>query len=288
MERQRDSQRSKVYASERIAWAKYEDKRAQAKFDGVQDAQKYVDRIMASKWFQTNYPDLKRITVHLYAGQSMSYCRMWTRNAADIHLAEGWGFTAKVLVHELAHALSKSKFGMDIAGHGREFAKVYIRLTRRQFGAEAAIALRESFKEGKVKKTVARKPRKPMTEEQREAARARLAAARAARTAKVAADPTKVLVAFAREQKRERGWVHPQWQAEVCIPREGALTLEDATGDDWWGKTWPHPVGNHRALQPGEVFLLRWASRGVHYTSTRPVVCEIDADGKPRVVKMAG
>lgn len=82
----------------------------------------------------------------------------------------------RFMLHELAHAV----IPRHAAWHGREFAAVFLALVRRFMGAEAATALRASFREHGVK---ARQPgpSRKLTPDQRRAAIERLATARAAK-----------------------------------------------------------------------------------------------------------
>lgn len=79
------------------------------------EAQAFADTVCAAFG---RHPVKVTITKRLRAH---SYFNGWR----GIRLAAGWGQTYTVLAHELAHAVcERMRFGLDIAAHGPEFARV--------------------------------------------------------------------------------------------------------------------------------------------------------------------
>lgn len=163
----RDSQRSKVYAAERAALAKF----ASPPFATHADAQGYVDRLLASAWWKRRWPEVRKVKIKTGRGCYSS--------GGSITL-NSWGLTQEyVILHELAHEIIWATIGhTKTPAHGRDFCRFYLELVGHKMGEADRKALKAAFQEGKVKHT---KARPPMSEEQRAAAAERLAVARTAR-----------------------------------------------------------------------------------------------------------
>jgi len=170
----RDSQRSKVYRAEQLA------------FDGspldvpeIKDIEDYITHICSLGRVRDSFPELINRRVVVGDGRSRN------RPAADSsgiymprHSRRKW-----IVLHELSHTIVRRKHGVvKAAGHGWQFAETYLLLVRHVMGVEAHDLLKESFRKHRVKFCEPRK-KKQLTAEERSALIERLARARALRGA---------------------------------------------------------------------------------------------------------
>ena len=170
----RDSQRSKVYRAESNLCAQEYNGLAG---DTINDTIRFVEKVASNKKLLEKYPSLAdgiivkmnrcRSTSFAYGTRSITFSRIHFRNKT-------------VILHEMAHIISKRHYGWDISGHGWQFAKTYLDLVRAILGVNAYTNLKESFRSNKVKYNAPRAKRE-LTEEQRAVLVARMAVARAAR-----------------------------------------------------------------------------------------------------------
>ena len=142
----RDNQRSKVYKAEDVLldFAKPLPK--------IEDVVAFCQKTQKRKTIVKRYPRAERpIAVKdgrgtrralAYGGYAISIPQ-WARNEA-------------IVVHEIAHIMTNRHFG-DVAGHGWEYCSVFLDLVRYTMGKEAYMALKQSFKEHKVKFRAPRK-----------------------------------------------------------------------------------------------------------------------------------
>lgn len=155
----RDSQRSKLYAAERRAFASDEPMPEMS----VETMQALIDKWASSKVMQRRYPRARRRCV-VRAGRGASYVPLYYAITMP-----RWGRSRRwVLVHEYAHHLAPT----DVAAHGWQFCEAYLYLVRVVIGKQAEERLKAEFKAGKVRY---RKPvKRQMTEAQKQAARERM------------------------------------------------------------------------------------------------------------------
>lgn len=179
--RLRDSQRSKVYAAERVAFPGFGGTGSEARFRAVADIEAYLDKIISSAWWRRRYPKVR--TVQIKDGRGTTFARGgYNPDGTGTLNLPMWARNEPVILHELAHVATDSIHGpRGTPPHGREFCSTFLGLVRWQMGEQAWRALKDAFREGKVKHTLAPRTRE-MTDEQREAARERLMAARKAQT----------------------------------------------------------------------------------------------------------
>lgn len=162
------------------------------RMDSIEAAQKLADKIVrhslfkklrikaGRSWSQDGYVtiDLGRQHAGSYAYTEHSGRRVRDRSTGlyygKIRLGPPYGFTVKVLLHELAHFLVPKRG----RSHGREFAHAEMALVRRWMGKEAATLLAASFKKHGIKWRAKRRL-KPETLEALRARGKKLAAARA-------------------------------------------------------------------------------------------------------------
>ena len=184
-----DNQRSKVYSAESVLWdfkSKLGEKmlkpqrvREIVMNDGTvgyvaevpastKQCKAYMEKVVSYEWFTARW----HISTPSYiegnaprVGDGRARRRAcWDESAYEIKLPH-WARCERVILHEMAHwivdrALMPRLDGMgyvrqydrDHAAHGIEFAAVLLELVRLQLGAEAAKALKASYKANRVKR----------------------------------------------------------------------------------------------------------------------------------------
>lgn len=167
MKSERDSQRSRLYKADDALnpFAKL--------LPTVADVEAYADRLFKSKRLAKKYP------------RAASLGRPRVSDGRGSRIAKGsvlrisiplWARNEAIVLHELAHTISRREFGTQAAGHGWQYASVFLDITKWMMGKEAHDALKAAFKKHKVKY---RKPvKRTLTDEQRAILAARLQTAR--------------------------------------------------------------------------------------------------------------
>jgi putative metallohydrolase (TIGR04338 family) len=174
MARPRDSQREKVYRSERSTI-----QNMGRKDMTIEECQAYIDKITSQKWFTKNFGGSWGVRVEHGRGGG------WALGGRYGLITLGvWARREPVVLHELTHLIITNRHNNSAAWHGWEFCAVYLQLVQHYMGRDAAEALKSAYKGNKVRFRAPRK-RKPLTEEQKAVLRDRLAVARAAKAAKV-------------------------------------------------------------------------------------------------------
>lgn len=166
--RARDSQRKRLYVAERVLgkFAK--------PLQDVQDIERFLKKQLQRKAILRRYPDATR-TVRVSDGRGRRNACAYGDWKIAIPL---WARNTHIVIHEMAHIVTHRQYGSKVAGHGWEYANVFLDLVRFIMGNEAHDALKQSFKDHKVKFTKPR-TRKPLSTEEKMALAARLAEARA-------------------------------------------------------------------------------------------------------------
>jgi len=202
MGRQRDTQRSKVYRAEQAACRSagvpfsteigINNKMKFDKYEHLEDCAEFIMSVCLRKRVQAKYPNAlmyartygKHTPRGDYRGRVYGNGlfpvgdghgqRKATWDGSKVNLPR-WARTEHVMLHELAHALSRQG-----ASHGWQFAECLLFLWKQVFGAEKAKHLEASYKANKVKY---RKPRakRQITPEQRAILVERMAKARLAK-----------------------------------------------------------------------------------------------------------
>lgn len=157
----RDSQRSKVYkAEDSLKELRLEFPKLYERFESMGSIQGYVDRITNSKWWgkyeapdmgETNDTPLrnpKKVTVK--DGRGLRRATAY-RLHCEIQMP-CWARYRLLILHELTHILQSQR-----PGHGRQFCRIFMDLVRRFAGKKESEALKQAFKNGKVKWTKKRK-----------------------------------------------------------------------------------------------------------------------------------
>ena len=105
------------------------------------ECQKYVDKLLAKKRIQDNYPWAKNHKIFVMEGsrgQRMAYAT-FTHRGATIKLPR-WARNKYVVLHEVAH-----HFDCFEDGHTDTFATILLDLVRREMGKDKAEALQASY-----------------------------------------------------------------------------------------------------------------------------------------------
>lgn len=135
--RERDTQRKRVYAAERVL----DD---YGRIENVSEIQVYVNKIWASKWARKHFRMACACFSPLVAdGRGTRIARGgWQR----LNLPR-WARTKTVILHELTHALLPD----EGASHGWQFAKAYLDIVRHVLGREAAAKLKAAYRQYHVR-----------------------------------------------------------------------------------------------------------------------------------------
>lgn len=169
--RERDQQRARVYKAERVTLANMG-----KPLPSVSDVERYVKRVFAMKRVREAFPTMRANWLpSIGDGRGRRAACGW-EGGIKIPL---WARTEWVVVHELAHTITRRVYGCNVAGHGWQFCAVYLKLVLYAMGREAHDALKADFKKCRVKFTAPRAKRQ-LTDEQRQALADRLALGRLA------------------------------------------------------------------------------------------------------------
>jgi putative metallohydrolase (TIGR04338 family) len=166
--KERDTQRHRVYKSDTALMA------VAKPLPTVEEVERYVKRVFGMKRIQAAFPSCRTLPQvkdgrgRRKAGGSstMITIPLWARNEA-------------VVLHELAHTICQRTHGRWVAGHGWQYASIYLTLVLHAMGREAHDVLKAAFKANRVRYTAPR-VRKPMDPARKAELVARLAAYRAA------------------------------------------------------------------------------------------------------------
>lgn len=137
--RARDTQRKRVYDSEREAFT-YE----APVFGDLAETQGFVDEVVGSRWWVGRYAAPVVVTVEDGRGR-----RRGGASGSHISLPR-WTRMKWYALHELAHLVTSPM----VAPHGPEFCREYLALVSRWLGREAATTLRASMRVHRVKRVV--------------------------------------------------------------------------------------------------------------------------------------
>ena len=137
----RDSQRSKLYRAEKAAFECFDREPEMT----LADCQKLVDRAM--RFFR----EISSPRVSDGRGRRTAWASLW-----EIRLPR-WSRRRMWVLHEVAHTISRRlarRKRRPIQGHGKEFARTYMKLVRRFIGRAEADLLKLSFSQHRVKHVV--------------------------------------------------------------------------------------------------------------------------------------
>lgn len=181
----RDSQREKLYKAELVL----NRPEFMVSLPSMSDVIEYTREIENNWKLQALYPMIKtdksyyQLTFLDGRGSNHAFARGGRELNFPAFARKNW-----VVCHEMAHiVVQRGQFPRPIgerrpAGHGWEFAKVYLDIVYHMIGPAAHFALLKSFKQSKVKYKEP-EPKKVRTPEEIEAIKLRMEKARAARKA---------------------------------------------------------------------------------------------------------
>ena len=137
----------------------------------IEACQAYVDHLIRSAWFQRRWPEVARRGVtcrHKVYGNA-------TWSPSGYISLPPWARDEATILHEVAHAVTPRE-----VAHGPEYAAAMLALVGHRMGPEAAKALREQYREHRVRIAAAPKPNTrvaviPRADQERNAAAAKRA-----------------------------------------------------------------------------------------------------------------
>lgn len=160
----RDSQRSKLYKAEHVAWID-----RQTRYDDLDACVEYLRKVWTSEWTRSQFDRARAWPLpKVVDGRGT---RSATGSIRRINLPR-WARTDWVILHECAHALTPER-----PAHGRAFARTFLALVQHFIGVEAGTALKHAFKAHRVRW----RPKRVLTPERLAVLRARGLALAAAR-----------------------------------------------------------------------------------------------------------
>jgi putative metallohydrolase (TIGR04338 family) len=160
----RDSQRSKVYAAETLVRTIFDraDERdlrtvdiygstltlpIERKFASLDSVQHYLDSILALDWVRARWPDAGTVRVRERSGSGASHYERDTRTiAVPLHRRnKAWALRELVVLHELAHHFEPED--SEAPAHGGAFVDRFVTLVTEIVGNEAGFLLRATLLE---------------------------------------------------------------------------------------------------------------------------------------------
>jgi putative metallohydrolase (TIGR04338 family) len=174
MTRERDSQRGKLYRCEGVL------RHAGETHESVQDVEKFLRYVWSLKRVRDAFPKATSWDppgIHHGGGRQNA--------AADSFrlFLPKWARRTNIILHELAHTITRREYGLGVAGHGWQFCAAYLSLVLYVMGRESHNLLKKSMKAHRVRFKEPRQ-KKPMDPERRVRMAVILASARAKRKEK--------------------------------------------------------------------------------------------------------
>lgn len=171
MPRPRDSQKSRLYASEWevFGWPKME-------FKNMGEVEVFIWKVLSNHHVQKRYEAARKLVdgdIPLKISNGAGARRAWARQSDDLYwvsfpraMRNKW-----VVVHEMAHLLT----ARDVPAHGREFCQTYLHLIKLFFGQETQNKMKAAMKKHKCKYSKPHSPyKRPLTQEEKDIMLARL------------------------------------------------------------------------------------------------------------------
>lgn len=147
MKRQRDVQRSKVYAAENSAF----DKTRQAEFETLEQCGDFAKQIICSNYWKQN-KGLKRYKITDGRGRgSACYKPKAHGYSHDMICLPKWARSRWIIIHEFSHFLTYRTHGSSTQWHGGIFCRHYIELLNELIGQEECSRLETCFRESGVR-----------------------------------------------------------------------------------------------------------------------------------------
>lgn len=173
-----DNQRSKVYNSEDALVGSKSKMGEKMLGDAptTKQCKAYMEKVVSYEWFTARWhistPSYVEGNAPLVGDGRARRRACWQASTYEIKLPQ-WARTERVILHEMAHWIVDkatvprsdgsvgfwvAQYDKDHAAHGKEFASVLLELVRLQLGAEAAKALKASYKTNRVKRDIQPQP----------------------------------------------------------------------------------------------------------------------------------
>lgn len=163
----RDNQKSALYSSEQML-RKVMDRASEfptyevygsklhvsndRKFGDLHSVQNYVDRVLGLNWVKSTWPNMvgHKVTVRPRKGQSFAHYEQIGVIAVP-ELGNRWAMREQVILHELAHHLTKFDARQS---HGALFAGTMLKLIGEIISPENALILESIMRDEEVKFTL--------------------------------------------------------------------------------------------------------------------------------------
>jgi hypothetical protein len=141
LKHERDSQRQRLYNAEKVL------AQLSKRLETPAEMAAFLTKVCNRAPIQRRYGPFLRSSIEVRDGRG---CRSALGSTYWIKMPK-WARTEYIVLHEAAHSLTRRKHGLLVAGHGREYASIYLDLIRFGLGVEAHDALKASFIEHRVK-----------------------------------------------------------------------------------------------------------------------------------------
>jgi putative metallohydrolase (TIGR04338 family) len=144
-EEERDQQRKRLYAAEKVLQG------TTKRFANVGEMEAYVLRVSRYKVLQNRFGEHFLRNVAVKDGRGRSRAGGWAGGWAGGITMPLWSREELIVLHELAHTITMRLCGSGVAGHGWQYANVYLQLVKTVLGQEKHDILKASFKKHKVR-----------------------------------------------------------------------------------------------------------------------------------------
>lgn len=152
MTKERDSQQGKLYKAEKIL------EQYSKRLETMPEITAFAERVLLRAPVQARYGQHLRWAIQIKDGRR---CRNALGGTNWVKLPK-WSRTEYIVLHELAHTICRRMHGVNVAGHGWQYAAIYLDLVWFGLGAEARDALKASFRQHRVRFTPKKgQPRPP-------------------------------------------------------------------------------------------------------------------------------
>lgn len=145
-----DSQRSKVYTSERCLVCYCQNfKIPYRKFESLEEISEFVNKLIQSAWVTKRWGKQKPVTILESKRSRICYAKHISR---EIYMHPTM-MNIFIVLHELAHILKGSIFGYACNSHGRFFARTYLELVEHLMGSKIKKEMKRQYIRNNVKST---------------------------------------------------------------------------------------------------------------------------------------
>jgi putative metallohydrolase (TIGR04338 family) len=145
---QRDQQRARLYRAEKVVL-----KGKTKPLPTVADIEAYIAKMQSRVTLVKRFGPALTRPIRVKDGRGTSIARGGV-NHINMPL---WSRNEFITLHEVAHVIAQRLHGTALAGHGWEYANIYLQLVQSMLGREKCEELKASFKAEKVRWTAKRK-----------------------------------------------------------------------------------------------------------------------------------